>query len=35
VAVIYTMRGDTVRIISMRKARDNERRRLHQEVYGR
>ncbi|MCZ8148449.1 MAG: BrnT family toxin [Roseomonas sp.] len=35
VAVIYTMRGEAIRIISMRKARDNERRRFHQEVHGR
>jgi uncharacterized DUF497 family protein len=35
VAVIFTMRGETVRIISMRKARDDERRRFHQAIHGR
>ena len=35
VAVIYIMRGEAIRIISMRKARDNERRRFHEKVHGR
>jgi uncharacterized DUF497 family protein len=35
VAVIYTMRGEAYRIISMRKARDDERRLFHQAVHGR
>jgi len=33
VTVIYTLRGDVVRIISMRKARKNERRRYN-EIFG-
>lgn len=35
VAIIYTMRGETFRIISMRKARDDERRLYDQEVQSR
>lgn len=33
VTVIFTWRGDTIRLISMRKARDDERRR-HQALFG-
>jgi hypothetical protein len=33
VTVIYTWRGDTVRIISMRSARDGEKQR-YQEIFG-
>ena len=33
VTTIFTRRGDTIRIISMRRARDGERRQ-HQEVFG-
>jgi uncharacterized DUF497 family protein len=35
VAIVYTMRGETFRIISMRKARDDERRLYDQEVQSR
>ena len=35
VAIIYTMRGETFRIISIRKARDDERRLYDQEVQSR
>ena len=34
VTAIFTWRGDTIRLISMRKARDNERQR-HQATFGR
>jgi uncharacterized protein len=33
VTAIFTRRGDTIRIISMRRARDGERKR-HQEIFG-
>lgn len=35
VAVIYTERGEALRIISMRKARNDERRLFHQALHGR
>ncbi len=34
VTIIFTRRGDTIRLISMRSARDGEKQR-HQEVFGR
>jgi uncharacterized DUF497 family protein len=33
VTAIYTERGDAIRIISIRKAREDERRRLHQAIH--
>jgi hypothetical protein len=33
VTVVYTLRGSVIRIISMRKARNGERRK-HQEIFG-
>jgi len=33
VTAIYTERGESVRIISIRKARNDERRRLHQAIH--
>ena len=35
VAVIYTERGDAIRVISMRRARDDERQLLDQTLHGR
>lgn len=35
VAVIYTVRGEAFRVISMRKARADERRLYDQEIFGR